>query len=554
MGACVALLASIPLYIKHNSYQLATGPDHHDKVTDTVVLPGTTGAMYRPAADDGVVWGACLLPLVLSAKAIDQTAEIEPRGLSVGFAIAVAVAMSTAFAVSSLSAFLQQRRGEQVRWTPLVYVSWAAIAVAADWNGLSVGLVAILLAVVAQSLVTVYVARSLAKSFTLGEAAVVAQTVVLVAMDFAARVWSSGKPYEDIGVVCLEAAVLGLLAMARVLASAFTEPASVIGSHRPVDNSSMAAVAKFAGIVGMFGSASLVSVAYIARVNPVGWVLQMVLGSTDHLLTIAYWVGLLIVGGGVYALAANTMAFGSRQSKLALHVKRKSYHLLATLMFVPGFLAAPQLLHLGFTVALVGFVLVECVRLFGIGPLASPMRDFFANFVDHRDAGCLVTSHFYLLFGCALPVWLGGSSPVACLAGVLSLGVGDAVASLVGMRLGRVRWPGSPKTIEGTAGFVLSMFAAIQLIRARLDGPSSAGGLSFLLLSAVAGVLEAFTEQNDNLVIPLFMYAGAHAMSTGAGLDIVRLGPASLVAFAVVLPDVIDAAKQHSITGLASSQ
>ncbi|ORX71903.1 hypothetical protein DL89DRAFT_265607 [Linderina pennispora] len=485
--------------------------------------------MYRPAADDGVVWGACLLPLVLSAKAIDQSAEVEPRGLSVGFAIAVAVAMSTAFAVSSLSAFLQQRRGEQVRWTPLVYVS----------NGLSVGLVAVLLAVVAQSLVTVYVARSLAKSFTLGEAAVVAQTVVLVAMDFAARVWSSGEPYEDIGAVCLEAAVLGLLAMARVLASAFAEPASVIGSHRPVDNSSMAAVAKFAGIVGMFGSASLVSVVYIAR---------MVLGSTDHLLTIAYWVGLLIVGGGVYALAANTCGIWQlRGANWHCTSSASRTTSLATLMFVPGFLAAPQLLHLGFTVAL-------CVRLFGIGPLASPMRDFFAKFVDHRDAGCLVTSHFYLLLGCALPVWLGGSSPVACLAGVLSLGVGDAVASLVGMRLGRVRWPGSPKTIEGTAGFVVSMLAAIQLIRARLGGPGGAGGLSFLLLSAVAGVLEAFTEQNDNLVIPLFIYAGAHAMSTGAGLDIVRLGPASLVAFAVVLPDVIDATKQRSITGLAGSQ
>ncbi|KAJ1948859.1 dolichol kinase [Linderina macrospora] len=558
MSACVALLASIPLYIKHNSYQLATGPDHHDKLTDTVVLPGTIGTMYQPAADDGVVWGACLLPLVLSAKAIDL-GSVEACGLSIDTAIAMAVAMGAAFAIASLGAFLQQRRGEQAQMRSWVWVLWAMIvvivAVDRDMGSFLTTLAGLLVAVVGQSVVTKYVVRSLAKGFTLGEAAVVAQALVLVAMDFAVRLWSSGEAYEDIGVVCLEAAVLGLLAMARVLASVFNVPAvSVIGSHKPTDNGSMAAVATFAAIVGAFGSASLLLVAFICRVNPVWWVVQTVLGSPTHLLTIAYWVALLAIGSGLYALAATT-SFANSHSKLVLHIKRKSYHLLATLMFVPGFLVSPQLLHLGFTVALVGFALVECVRVFGIGPLAGPIRVFISKFVDHRDAGRLVTSHFYLLFGCALPVWLGGSSPVACLAGVLSLGIGDAVASLVGMRLGRVRWPGSPKTVEGTAGFVFSMFAVIQCIRVGLGDSASVGSwLPLLMLLAVSGILEAFTEQNDNLMIPMFMYAAVHAMSTPAGLDVVRLGPASMVAFAVVLPDVIDAIKQRSITGFAFGQ
>lgn len=47
------------------------------------------------------------------------------------------------------------------------------------------------------------------------------------------------------------------------------------------------------------------------------------------------------------------------------------------------------------------------------------------------------------------------SSPhtfLPALAGVLVLGIGDAVASLVGSYWGRHHWPGSPKTYEGTLG------------------------------------------------------------------------------------------------------
>ncbi|KAI8325171.1 hypothetical protein GQ54DRAFT_255139 [Martensiomyces pterosporus] len=215
-------------------------------------------------------------------------------------------------------------------------------------------------------------------------------------------------------------------------------------------------------------------------------------------------------------------------------------------MFVPGYIFAPRLLHVGFTVALVGFVLVECLRVFGIGPWGGPIQDFIRKFTDHRDAGSMVTSHFYLLYGCALPVWLGGSSVVACLSGVLSLGVADAAASLVGMRFGRVRWPGTPKTVEGTAGFVLSLLAATEAVcllssSSRPSAASSVGWVEFLALSTISGVLEALTEQNDNLVIPLFMYTATHALVNAGGgvLGIVTLRSALFVAAALAMPHML---------------
>ncbi|KAJ2622258.1 dolichol kinase [Coemansia sp. RSA 1358] len=213
-------------------------------------------------------------------------------------------------------------------------------------------------------------------------------------------------------------------------------------------------------------------------------------------------------------------------------------------MFVPGFLLARQFLHFAFTVALVLFVAVEAVRALDISPWGPKINMFISKFTDHRDAGQIVTSHFYLLFGCALPVWLGGPSTIACLAGVLSLGLADTAASLAGMKLGRVRWPGTAKTFEGTAGFVVSLFSAALLVEALASGISSQraqqaaatndvivqeidnigpnsggtaiGAIGYLILCTVLSVLEALTEQNDNLVVPLFMYS---AMMLFAGLQ-----------------------------------
>lgn len=51
--------------------------------------------------------------------------------------------------------------------------------------------------------------------------------------------------------------------------------------------------------------------------------------------------------------------------------------------------------------------------------------------------------------------------------GILVLGVGDALASVVGKRLGRHRWSaGSLKTVEGSVAFVLSVVSCAWLLRA----------------------------------------------------------------------------------------
>ncbi|KAJ2261743.1 dolichol kinase [Coemansia sp. RSA 376] len=226
-----------------------------------------------------------------------------------------------------------------------------------------------------------------------------------------------------------------------------------------------------------------------------------------HIAVLAYWVALLAVAGAIYAVAQGDV---SESTKFMLHVKRKSYHVLAALMFVPGWVYARPLLYMSFAVAAAGFVVAECMRALDLGPCSTSIDGFMRRFIDYRDAGPVVTAHFYLLLGCALPVWLGHDS-VASLAGVLSLGVADTAASLVGMKLGRARWPGTTKTVEGTVAFCLSLLAAIGVVL-QLKGDVGVGWYWYAQVSVVVGVLEAWTEQNDNLVVPLCMYALMQAL------------------------------------------
>jgi len=52
---------------------------------------------------------------------------------------------------------------------------------------------------------------------------------------------------------------------------------------------------------------------------------------------------------------------------------------------------------------------------------------FLNEFLDSKDSGTAILSHFYLLAGCASPLWLEGHRDALAYVGVLGLGIGDAL-------------------------------------------------------------------------------------------------------------------------------
>jgi dolichol kinase len=122
------------------------------------------------------------------------------------------------------------------------------------------------------------------------------------------------------------------------------------------------------------------------------------------------------------------------------------------------------------------------VRYFALWPFGVSVHLFLNEFLDSKDSGTAILSHFYLLAGCASPLWLEGSEVLSYF-GVLVLGIGDALvscgaadvaakergadgeASIVGRRVGKVKWcAAGGKTVEGSVAFVGSVLVSTMFL------------------------------------------------------------------------------------------
>ncbi|KAK4756148.1 hypothetical protein SAY87_006275 [Trapa incisa] len=242
--------------------------------------------------------------------------------------------------------------------------------------------------------------------------------------------------------------------------------------------------------------------------HPISWVFSFVFQDPLKRLSLCiYWVAL------IYASVSRFYDI-SKDSKVERILLRKYYHLMAVSMFLPALIFQPEFLDLAFGAALAVFLVLEIIRIWKIWPLGQPVHQFMNAFTDHRDSDFLIISHFSLLLGCALPIWLSSGHndrPLAPFAGILSLGIGDTMASMVGHKYGVLRWSKTgKKTIEGTAAGITSVLVACSVL---LPVLTSSGYIlsqhwSSLLLAVVAsGLLEAYTAQLDNAFIPLVFYS-----------------------------------------------
>ncbi|CAM8897981.1 unnamed protein product [Rhodiola kirilowii] len=204
----------------------------------------------------------------------------------------------------------------------------------------------------------------------------------------------------------------------------------------------------------------------------------------------------------------------SKHSKVERILLRKYYHLMAVCMFVPAVIYQPMFLDLAFGAALAVFLVLEIIRICRMWPLGQLVHQFMTAFTDHRDSDILIVSHFSLLLGCALPIWMSSGyndRPLAPFAGILSLGIGDTMASMVGYKYGVLRWSkAGKKTIEGTAAGITSMLAACLTLLPLLASTGylvTENWFPLLFAVTVSGLLEAYTAQLDNAFIPLVFYS-----------------------------------------------
>jgi dolichol kinase len=99
---------------------------------------------------------------------------------------------------------------------------------------------------------------------------------------------------------------------------------------------------------------------------------------------------------------------------------------------------------------------------------------------------------------------LGAFSVHIC--GISILAVGDAIASIIGVNFGRHKWPGSTKSLEGSAGAFIGTWICLLIVEQFREIGLGWRRLLRLALPALIGAFdEAVTSQIDNLTLPFVM-------------------------------------------------
>lgn len=266
-----------------------------------------------------------------------------------------------------------------------------------------------------------------------------------------------------------------------------------------------------------------------------GWVehlRQSTFGEANTRLIITAYCILVFLTGMVVVFKLRSVA--------EVDTRRKVFHGMMVLMFLPTVYVDPAFCALALALVLAVFLLLDLFRASQLPPISRPLTYFLAPYVDGRDhRGPVIISHIFLLIGCAIPLWLSladvprtGDSPwsgwnissrdVSMVSGVICVGMGDAAASLIGRRFGRRKWFwGGGKSIEGSVAFVVAVFCGLlsgsiwlavgQWHTNRSDEP----GQHLLLVTVLKAILAAgatsateaiLTGCNDNVVVPIILW------------------------------------------------
>ncbi|XP_025076874.1 dolichol kinase-like isoform X3 [Pomacea canaliculata] len=230
----------------------------------------------------------------------------------------------------------------------------------------------------------------------------------------------------------------------------------------------------------------------------------------ERLLLLGWWVLLTVVTAMGVCLYP-TLAKKTGTVDKASTAMRKCFHLVVVAVYVPGLVHDPAFLLLASVVALAVLALLETARVTRVKWLGTTIDIAFHVFTDSRDQGPVLLTHIYLLVGLSVPLWLSCNINNKAMllqlsSGILSLGIGDTIACIAGMRYGLTKWPGTCKSLQGTGFSVTAqlIFITTGLFLGWFESFSWSGVVFAVVASSV---YEALTSQIDNLVLPLYTLA-----------------------------------------------
>lgn len=200
---------------------------------------------------------------------------------------------------------------------------------------------------------------------------------------------------------------------------------------------------------------------------------------------------------------------------------RKFYHFAAVALFIPAAFWSLNVLEIGMACAATLFLLIELMRIISLSTNSKSrfkiffiLDQFMEKFRNELDEGDMILSHLYLLIGCAIPIWLNSLklnnnkvNDLSNFSGIISLGIGDSLASISGKMFGMNKWNKNIlKTIEGSICGCIGMFVSWILLNYFSSNHFPISIFRLLILSIASSVWEALITLNDNLTLPIFTF------------------------------------------------
>ncbi|XP_074114082.1 dolichol kinase isoform X3 [Cotesia typhae] len=219
-----------------------------------------------------------------------------------------------------------------------------------------------------------------------------------------------------------------------------------------------------------------------------------------QIFLIMYWTVCLLIG--IIIITHQILSESSAST-----IERKTFHILAVLVYIPGLIWEPTLLYLASGIVMILFMMFELMRLINLPPLNKVLKLGFSAFVDEKDSFISLTP-LYLHVGLSFPLWMPSSNIdlLPLISGVTVLGIGDSAASFIGSKYGKHKWPETSKTVEGTIACILSQLLFIYGLAIIGVIPSGWVLVKSTLAIIAVSIIEARTNQVDNLALPLLLY------------------------------------------------
>ncbi|KAF0993121.1 hypothetical protein HZS_4855 [Henneguya salminicola] len=200
-------------------------------------------------------------------------------------------------------------------------------------------------------------------------------------------------------------------------------------------------------------------------------------------------------------------------------ILRKVFHIFIVICYIPGVILDEELLCIATSGLLWLFCIAECIRLSSFTSMGSRLNQYIIPFLKEGCASWfIIPNHFLLLISVSLPIWIinfiyfGDYTKVLLahrlnflLSCIICVGIGDATASIIGVRYGKHKISSGRKTYEGViASFIIQFifYASVFRIFSGILSPTYFDFVYFFC-SLTTSIIEGLTLQEDNIILPI---------------------------------------------------